>query len=174
VRFVAATNRDLRSEVASGRFRQDLFFRLDVVTLHLPPLAERRNDIPLLAYYFLKKMARRMGRQVENIDPEAMALLIDYDYPGNVRELENLIERGVALAEGIEFTASLLPSVLVDRSVHVVRHNAERLPTLEEREADYIEWVLKHTNGNRTKAAEILGIDRVSLWRKLKTLSKNK
>jgi DNA-binding NtrC family response regulator len=173
VRFVAATNRDLRSEVASGRFRQDLFFRLDVVTLHLPPLAERRDDIPLLAYYFLKKMARRMDRQVENIDPEAMALLVDYDYPGNVRELENLIERGVALADGIEFTASLLPPALVDRSVHVVRRNAERLPTLEEREADYIDWVLKHTHGNRTKAAEILGIDRVSLWRKLKTISKN-
>jgi DNA-binding NtrC family response regulator len=174
VRFVAATNRDLRSEVASGRFRQDLFFRLDVVTLHLPPLAERRDDIPLLAYYFLKKIARRMGRQVENIDPEAMALLIDYDYPGNVRELENLIERGVALADGIEFTASLLPPALVDRSVHVVRRNAERLPTLEEREADYIDWVLKHTNGNRTKAAEILGIDRVSLWRKLKAISRTK
>jgi DNA-binding NtrC family response regulator len=173
VRFVAATNRDLRSEVASGRFRQDLFFRLDVVTLHLPPLAERRDDIPLLAYYFLKKMARRMDRQVENIDPEAMALLVDYDYPGNVRELENLIERGVALADGIEFTASLLPPALVDRSVHVVRRNAERLPTLEEREADYIDWVLKHTHGNRTKAAEILGIDRVSLWRKLKTIAKN-
>jgi DNA-binding NtrC family response regulator len=173
VRFVAATNRDLRSEVASGRFRQDLFFRLDVVTLHLPPLAERRDDIPLLAYYFLKKMSRRMDRQIENIDPEAMALLVDYDYPGNVRELENLIERGVALAGGNEFTASLLPPALVDRSVHVVRRNAERLPTLEEREADYIDWVLKHTNGNRTKAAEILGIDRVSLWRKLKTISKN-
>jgi len=172
VRFVAATNRDLRSEVASGRFRQDLFFRLDVVTLHLPPLADRRDDIPLLAYYFLKKMARRMDRQIENIDPEAMALLVDYDYPGNVRELENLIERGVALAGGNEFTASLLPAALVDRSVHVVRRNAERLPTLEEREADYIEWVLKHTNGNRTKAAEILGIDRVSLWRKLKTIAK--
>ena len=174
VRFVAATNRDLRNEVASGRFRQDLFFRLDVVTLHLPPLAERRDDIPLLAYYFLKKIARRMDRQVENIDPEAMALLIDYDYPGNVRELENLIERGVALADGIEFTASLLPPTLVDRAVHVVRRNAERLPTLEEREADYIDWVLKHTNGNRTKAAEILGIDRVSLWRKLKAISKTK
>jgi DNA-binding NtrC family response regulator len=172
VRFVAATNRDLRSEVASGRFRQDLFFRLDVVTLHLPPLAERRDDIPLLAYYFLKKMARRMDRPIENIDPEAMALLVDYDYPGNVRELENLIERGVALAGGNEFTASLLPPALVDRSVHVVRRNAERLPTLEEREADYIDWVLKHTNGNRTKAAEILGIDRVSLWRKLKTIAK--
>ena len=173
VRFVAATNRDLRNEVASGRFRQDLFFRLDVVTLHLPPLAERRDDIPLLAYYFLKKMARRMDRQIENIDPEAMALLVDYDYPGNVRELENLIERGIALAGGNEFTASLLPPALVDRSVHVIRRNAERLPTLEEREADYIDWVLKHTNGNRTKAAEILGIDRVSLWRKLKTIAKN-
>ena len=173
VRFVAATNRDLRNEVASGRFRQDLFFRLDVVTLHLPPLAERRDDIPLLAYYFLKKKARRMDRQIENIDPEAMALLVDYDYPGNVRELENLIERGIALAGGNEFTASLLPPALVDRSVHVIRRNAERLPTLEEREADYIDWVLKHTNGNRTKAAEILGIDRVSLWRKLKTIAKN-
>ena len=100
VRFVAATNRDLRKEVATGRFRQDLFFRLDVVSLHLPPLAERRDDIPLLAYYFLKKIARRMDRQVENIDPKAMALLIDYDYPGNVRELENLIERAVMLTPG--------------------------------------------------------------------------
>jgi DNA-binding NtrC family response regulator len=87
-------------------------------------------------------------------------------------KLENLIAHGVALADGIEYTASLLPPALVDRSVHVVRRNAERLPTLEEREADYIEWVLKHTNGNRTKAAEILGIDRVSLWRKLKTIAK--
>jgi len=172
VRFVAATNRDLRAEVASGRFRQDLFFRLDVVRLHLPPLAERRDDIPLLAYYFLKKMAHRMGRHIDNIDPDAMALLVDYDYPGNIRELENLIERGVALADGSEFTTSLLPKVLVDRSVHVVRHTAERLPTLEERESEYIEWVLKQTNGNRTKAAEILGIDRVSLWRKLKATSK--
>jgi len=119
-------------------------------------------------------MSRRMDRQIENIDPEAMALLVDYDYPGNVRELENLIERGVALAGGNEFTASLLPPALVDRSVHVVRRNAERLPTLEEREADYIDWVLKHTNGNRTKAAEILGIDRVSLWRKLKAISRTK
>jgi DNA-binding NtrC family response regulator len=173
VRFVAATNRDLRKEVAAGRFRQDLFFRLDVVSLHLPPLAERRDDIPLLAYYFLKKIARRMERQVENIEPKAMALLTDYDYPGNVRELENLIERGVALADGNEFTTSLLPPLLAEQAVQVVRHTGTRLPTLEEREADYIKWVLKHTGGNRTKAAEILGIDRVSLWRKLKTIAEN-
>ncbi len=174
VRFIAATNRELRNEVASGRFRQDLFFRLDVVSLHLPPLIERRDDIPLLAYYFLKKIAKRMGREVENIEPEAMALLTEYDYPGNVRELENMIERGVALANGKAFTASLLPPLLVERAIHVVRHTGDRLPTLEERENDYIKWVLKHTKGNRTRAAEILGIDRVSLWRKLKAISENK
>jgi DNA-binding NtrC family response regulator len=170
VRYIAATNRELRNEVASGRFRQDLFFRLDVVSLHLPPLIERRDDIPLLAYYFLKKIAKRMGRQVENIEPEAMALLTEYDYPGNVRELENMIERGVALANGKEFSVSLLPPVLVEQAIHVVRQTGNKFPTLEERENDYIKWVLKHTNGNRTRAAEILGIDRVSLWRKLKSL----
>ena len=170
VRFVAATNRDLRDEVASGRFRHDLYFRLDVVTLHLPPLAERRNDVPLLAYYFLKRIARRMDRPVEDITPEAMALLGDYDYPGNVRELENLVERGVALANGKQLTPTQLPPALAERAVHVVRREGERLPTLEEREAEYIRWVLGHTGGNRTRAAEILGIDRVSLWRKLKAM----
>lgn len=170
VRFVAATNRDLRDEVASGRFRHDLYFRLDVVTLHLPPLAERRDDVPLLAYYFLKRIARRMDRPVDDITPEAMALLGDYDYPGNVRELENLIERGVALASGTELTPTQLPPALAERAVQVVRREGERLPTLEEREVEYIHWVLRHTGGNRTRAADILGIDRVSLWRKLKAM----
>jgi DNA-binding NtrC family response regulator len=171
VRFVAATHRDLRDEVAAGRFRHDLYFRLDVVTLQLPPLAERRDDIPLLAYYFLKKVAHRMDRAVEDIEPEAMALLRDYDYPGNVRELENLIERGVALAHGSELTPAQLPPALAERAIHVVRVEGEHLPTLEERETEYIRWVLNHTGGNRTRAAEILGIDRVSLWRKLKSIS---
>jgi len=170
VRFLAATNRDLRREVDSGRFRHDLYFRLDVVTLQLPPLAGRRDDIPLLAYYFLKKVAQRMGRPVEDIEPEAMALLRDYDYPGNVRELENVIERGVALASGGSLTPAQLPPAMVDGAVQVVRTTGDHLPTLEEREAEYIRWVLKRTGGNRTRAAEILGIDRVSLWRKLKNL----
>ena len=174
VRFVAATNRDLRDEVASGRFRQDLYYRLDVVTLQLPPLAERRDDIPMLAYYFLKKITRRMGRQVEDITPKAMELLSGYDYPGNIRELENLIERGVALANGKDLTPAQLPAELAERAVQVVRRTGKRLPTLEEREADYIKWVLKYTGGNRSKAADILGIDRVSLWRKLKAPSKSK
>jgi DNA-binding NtrC family response regulator len=160
----------MRDEVASGRFRHDLYFRLDVVTLHLPPLAERRDDVPLLAYYFLKRIARRMDRPVDDITPEAMALLGDYDYPGNVRELENLIERGVALASGTELTPTQLPPALAERAVQVVRREGERLPTLEEREVEYIHWVLRHTGGNRTRAADILGIDRVSLWRKLKAM----
>lgn len=168
VRYIAATNRDLREEVAAGRFRQDLYYRLDVVALHLPALAERRDDIPLLAYYFLKKITQRMDRSVEDIAPATMDLLCDYDYPGNVRELENIIERGVALTNGHELTAAQLPEALAKNMVQVVRREGGQLLTLEERENQYIHWVLQHTGGNRSKAAEILGIDRVSLWRKLK------
>jgi DNA-binding NtrC family response regulator len=168
IRLIAATLRDLRDEVAAGRFRQDLYYRLDVVGLHLPPLAERRDDVPLLAFYFLQKHALRMNRAVEDIDPEAMTSLLEYDYPGNIRELENIIERGVALAPGRQLGIKDLPSTLIEHSVHVVRDESGRLPTLAEREADYIRHVLEHSGQNRTRAAKILGIDRVSLWRKLK------
>lgn len=168
VRWIAATNRELRSEVVAGRFRQDLYFRINVVGMHLPPLSQRKNDVPLLAYYFLRKHALRMGREVSEIAPEAMAILNDYDYPGNVRELANLIERGVALARDIELGVNELPAELAERSIHIVREHGSKLPTLMEREADYIRFVLEHCDGNRTHAAQILGIDRVSLWRKLK------
>ena len=168
IRLVAATHRDLRDEVAAGRFRQDLYYRLDVVGLHLPTLAERRDDIPLLAFYFLQKHAARMSRTVDDIDPEAMSALLEYDYPGNIRELENIIERGVALAQGGQLEVKDLPSTLIEHSVHVVREEAGRLPTLVERETDYIRHVLDRSGQNRTRAAKILGIDRVSLWRKLK------
>ena len=169
IRLIAATHRDLRVEVAAGRFREDLYYRLDVVALHLPPLAERRDDIPLLAYYFLHKHAARMNRRVEDIDPAAMSVLVDYDYPGNIRELENIIERGVALSqEGHQLTQENLPDTFAEYAVHVVREEGGRLPSLAEREADYIRHVLQHSEQNRTQAAKILGIDRVSLWRKLK------
>jgi DNA-binding NtrC family response regulator len=168
VRLITATHRDLRADVAAGRFRQDLYFRLDVVGLHLPALAERREDIPLLAFYFLRKHALRMGREVENIAPEAVSLLMGYAYPGNVRELENLIERGVALARGKVLTAAELPTALTEQAVHTLPDVQGDLPTLAQREEEYIRYVLEHGDGNRTKAAQILGIDRVSLWRKLK------
>lgn len=168
IRLVAATHRDLRDEIAAGRFRQDLYYRLDVVGIHLPPLAERRDDVPLLAFYFLRKHAAHMNRAVEDIDPAAMAVLLDYDYPGNIRELENIIERGVALAQERHLTVDNLPVTLVEHTVQVVRKESGGLPTLVEREVDYIQYVLNRSGQNRTRAAKVLGIDRVSLWRKLK------
>jgi DNA-binding NtrC family response regulator len=168
IRLIAATHRDLRAEVAAGRFRQDLYYRLDVIGLNLPPLAERRNDIPLLAYYFLRKYAVRMNRTVEDIDSAAMSALLDYDYPGNIRELENIIERGVALAREGQLTMANLPANFAEYAVHVVREKSGHLPTLAERELDYINYVLERYGQNRTRAAKVLGIDRVSLWRKLK------
>jgi DNA-binding NtrC family response regulator len=173
IRLITATHRDLHSEVASGRFRQDLYYRLDVVELHLPPLTQRRDDIPLLAFYFLRKHATRMERSVTDIAPEAMACLLDYDYPGNIRELENIIERGVALAQEGYLTLRELPRSLMNHQIHVVRKKKGRLPSLAEREADYIQYVLKQCDHNRTQAAKILGIDRVSLWRKLKSMEES-
>ena len=168
IRLIAATHRDLRDEIAAGRFRQDLYYRLDVVGLHLPPLAERRDDVPLLAFYFLRKHAAQMNRAVDDIDSAAIAVLLDYDYPGNIRELENIIERGVALAQEGQLTTANLPPALVEHTVRVVREESGSLPTLVEREADYIRYVLERSGQNRTRAARVLGIDRVSLWRKLK------
>ncbi|PVV17954.1 MAG: Fis family transcriptional regulator [gamma proteobacterium symbiont of Ctena orbiculata] len=168
IHLITATHRDLQKEVAAGRFRQDLYYRLDVVELHLPPLAERKDDIPLLAFYFMRKHATRMGRVTDDIDPEALAVLNDYDYPGNIRELENIIERAVTLANDRLLTTANFPQALVDRAIHVVREESGRLPTLAEREVDYIKYVLERSGQNRTQAAKALGIDRVSLWRKLK------
>lgn len=168
IRLITATHRDLLNEVAAGRFRQDLYYRLDVVELHLPALAERRDDIPLLAFYFLHKHATRIGRAVNDMDPAVMATLLDYDYPGNIRELENIMERAVTLAQEEQLTMANLPPALVDNTMLVVREEAGRLPTLAEREADYVRYVLERSGQNRTRAAKVLGIDRVSLWRKLK------
>lgn len=108
---------------------------------------------------------------MDNIEPEAMALLRDYDYQGKLRGLNNLIERGVVLGYGSELMSAQLPPTLAERAIHVVRVEGEHLPTLEERETEYIRWALYHTSGNRTRVAEIPGIDRVSLWCKLKAIT---
>ena len=171
VRFLAATNRDLQENVASGRFRADLFFRLNVVNLALPPLRDRRDDVPLLAFYFLKKFALAMGKPVGDIAPDALALLARYDYPGNVRELANLVERGVALARGGLLEAGHLPESLRSLTVRVASTPPSapaELSSLEANEAAHIARVLEYTGGNRNQAADILGIDRVSLWRRIK------
>jgi DNA-binding NtrC family response regulator len=168
VRFLAATNRDLVHEVAQGRFRQDLFYRLNVIQIHLPPLSERKEDIPLLAFYFLKKHAFNMDKEIDDISHEAMDVLTQYDYPGNVRELENLIERAIVLSTNSIINIAQLPPTLTENSISVMRFNTDRLPTLDEHETEYIKWLLDKNGGNRTKTAAILGIDRVSLWRKIK------
>jgi DNA-binding NtrC family response regulator len=168
VRFIAATNRDVQDMVKQGGFRQDLYFRLNVVNLHIPALSARREDVPLLAHHFLSKHAALMGKEVGELAPDALDLLRAYDFPGNVRELENIIERGVAVTTGPSIESAHLPGDLRDLSIRTFRKKAGRIPTLEEQEQDYITWVLQEAGGNQTAAAQMLGIDRVSLWRKLK------
>ena len=168
VRFIAATNRDVQEMVKQGGFRQDLYFRLNVVNLHIPALSARKEDVPLLAHHFLLKHAETMGKDVTELAPDALDLLRAYDFPGNVRELENIIERGVALTTGHGIEPAHLPDDLRDLSIRTFRKKAGRIPTLEEQEMDYISWVLQEAGGNQTLAAQMLGIDRVSLWRKLK------
>jgi two-component system response regulator HydG len=168
VRFIAATNRDVQETVKQGGFRQDLYFRLNVVNLHIPALSQRKDDVPLLAHHFLLKHAALMGKDVNELSVDTLDLLRAYDFPGNVRELENIIERGVALTTGHSIEPAQLPDDLRDLSIRTFRKKAGRIPTLDEQEQDYINWVLQEAGGNQTLAAQILGIDRVSLWRKLK------
>jgi len=171
VRVIAASNRDLKAAVDEGYMRNDLYFRLNVVTLTLPALRERRDDIPLLAYYFLRKFSTIMQRDIQEISAEAMLRLLDYDYPGNVRELSNFIERGLALAYEKTLDIEHLPQNLGALSVRVFKPEMAVTPTtLKEQETEHILHALKIAGGNRTQAAKILGIDRVSLWRKLKKL----
>jgi DNA-binding NtrC family response regulator len=167
VRFIAATNKDLKRSVEEGSFRQDLYYRLNVVSIRMPPLAERKEDIPLLACYFLDRYASAAGKQIEEISEEARELLVAYDYPGNVRAGENIIERAVALEEERAILAKDLPPDLQQLVIQTFRRDGQLL-SLEEREKEYVKWVLHQVDGNKTKAAEMLGINRVSLWRKLK------
>jgi DNA-binding NtrC family response regulator len=168
VRFLAATNRELQEMIRKGDFRQDLYFRLNVVTLRVPPLSERRDDISLLSYYFLRKYAMVMQKEVREISPDVAAILMNYDFPGNVRELENIIERGVALSNGATIEMAHLSEDLRELSIRTFRKKDGKIPSLEEQEMAYINWVLGEVGQNKTTAAQILGIDRVSLWRKLK------
>lgn len=169
VRFIAATNRNLQDEVELGNFRNDLYFRINVVSITLPPLAFRKDDIPALINHFLKKYSREMHKDVKGIAPEVADILIDYDYPGNIRELENIIERGVALTTSDTIDLDHLPDDLRGMVFKTFRRTEDgKIPSLEENEKAYIQWVLSETEGNKTLAAQYLSIDRVSLWRKIK------
>jgi DNA-binding NtrC family response regulator len=161
IRVIAATNCDLHELVEKGEFRQDLYYRLNVVTLYAPPLREHREDIPLLVGHFLEKH-RQPGQTVKTIAQETLDILTSYPFPGNVRELENVVQRALALGQGAVFTPELLPDEIAETEVKAP------LPTLEDMEKACIKKALAASAGNKTQAARVLGIDRVSLWRKIK------
>jgi DNA-binding NtrC family response regulator len=164
VRIVAATNRDLARMVKEGKFREDLFYRLNVVRIVLPPLRERREDIPMLAHHFLQKVAMANGQPVRGFVPATMTLLERYHWPGNVRELENVIERTVSLAPGPLIMPDDLPDA-VRKADGAPAGGDESLLTLDEVEKRHLSRVLRETGGNKVRAAKILGIDRRTLYR---------
>ncbi|MBC7964250.1 MAG: sigma-54-dependent Fis family transcriptional regulator [Steroidobacteraceae bacterium] len=166
VRFVAATNKDLQCEVAEGRFREDLYYRLNVITIELPPLRERREDIEPLALHFLKIYTARMKKELRGIDGDALQTMLQYDWPGNVRELENVIERAVILARTDTITPALLP-IGANRERPAAAQELAPLVALEEIERRHIEAVLARTGFHKSRSAEILGISRKTLDRKI-------
>ncbi len=169
VRIIAATNRDLEEEISRGAFRSDLYYRLNVIQLHLPPLRERREDVPLLANYFLEKLATARGvERVPVLAPETLDVLMRYDWPGNVRELENALERAAVLATGDTIAPQALPERVREAPrPRLATEETPQNPTMEVVERAYIQWVLQAEGGNKTRAAEVLGIDPSTLYRKL-------
>ncbi|HEX6924775.1 MAG TPA: sigma-54 dependent transcriptional regulator [Longimicrobiaceae bacterium] len=168
VRIIAATNRDLEEEIRRGTFRGDLYYRLNVITLHLPPLRERVDDIPLLADHFLKRFASSRGEEPPRLSDEAREILQSYDWPGNVRELENALERAAVLSRGGEIKPNTLPERLTSqKATPLVSDRLPPNPPLEIIERAYIHWVLQAEGGNKTRTAEVLGIDPSTLYRKL-------
>ena len=168
VRVVSATNKDLKQAVASGEFREDLYYRLNVVTIELPPLRERKEDIPLLAEHFLNDFALENQKRITGFSPEATESLLAYDWPGNVRELENAIERAVILAKDSIITVAELPqeNMSLGRSRSVGKN-------LKEMEKSHIMDVLSETGGNYSEAARVLGITRMTLYNKVKEYGLN-
>jgi len=168
-RLIAATNLNLSEEVKAKRFREDLYYRLNVIEMRLPPLRERREDIPLLVDAFLKKFGQARGKDVKGVSESTLALLIDYAWPGNVRELENVIERAVTLSRGDKILPDDLPATIQgsrgDR--RVLDEAAEKMHPLHEIEKEYIKKILEKMGGNKYQAAQVLGIDRKTLYRKL-------
>jgi DNA-binding NtrC family response regulator len=171
VRIIAATNRNIEKEVREGRFREDLFYRLNTITLHLPPLRERREDIPLLTTHFIQKFARFAPREVKGITPEALDVLAAYPWPGNIRELSNIIERATTLCRSEYIDVCDLPDELVqkekicvrlssDSTYHRAKHNI-----IEAFEKDYLSRLLVETDGNITQAARKAGLPRASFQR---------
>jgi two-component system response regulator HydG len=174
VRVVAATNRDLEEEIKRGRFRTDLYYRLNVIAIHLPPLRERRDDIPIFVDAFLKRIAKEHDEPPKRLSEAAIDAIQVYDWPGNVRELENALERAVVLTRGEIIELDAIPGKISERKAEpLVAERPHATPTLDLIEQAYIQWVLQNEGGNKTRAAEVLGIDPSTLYRKLSKYEAN-
>jgi transcriptional regulator with PAS, ATPase and Fis domain len=164
VRLIAASNRDVAKAVADGILREDLFYRLNVIPIHLPPLRERREDIPLLAAHFVRKISAELGKSVKGVTPEALAILENYRWPGNIRELENVIERALVLGSGDMLEADALPPdiqqsrVSQDVPVEIPADGLDLEATLDQIENRYLQMALARTGGVQTRAAELLRV----------------
>jgi len=165
VRILAATNKDLETLVKAGRFREDAFYRLHVVTINLPPLREHPEDIPLLANHFIKTACQRAKKSVSGISKGAMEILTHYHWPGNIRQLENVIERAVTLTTNNVLMPSDISDDLSSKNEAPLPSTSDALFTLEEMKRRYVEQILNQTGGNQSKAAEVLGINRKTLYR---------
>jgi two-component system response regulator HydG len=166
VRFIAATNRNMEVLISEGNFRQDLYYRLNVMDIYIPPLRERREDIEPLSKYFLQKLLPRSNKKITGFTKEAMDILKEYNFPGNVRELENIIERAIILEKSPRITPESLPQNLQLFHVETVLNG--QFKSLDELNREYAEKVVEMVGGNKSRAAELLGISRTSLWRILK------
>ena len=175
VRIIAASNQPLRDLVAQGRFRDDLFYRLNVVTLELPPLRERRDDIPLLVERFVSQFNAAKGKEIAGVSPAALSVLSEYDFPGNVRELQNVIEHAFVLCEGGLIDLRHLARAVIENSadmnadhIEAARRGDVGQKPLALAEADVIRAALAHNNGHRARTASELGISPTTLWRKIR------
>ena len=172
VRIISASNRDIKNLIHEGRFREDLYFRMKVIDIELPPLRERREDIPLLVDHFINQFGKKPNRKISGVSEEALKILMNYSWPGNVRELENIIQRAIALCRHEVILPEDLPSSMlrVQDDESLLEKGLHKKYTLDQLEKEYIKNVLIEAGGNKSKAAEILGLDRKTLYRKIEEL----
>jgi two-component system response regulator HydG len=172
VRIISASNRDIKNLIQQGRFREDLYFRMKVIDIELPPLRERREDIPLLVDHFINQFRNKPNRKISGVSEEALKVLMNYSWPGNVRELENIIQRAIALCRHELILPEDLPTSMLgeQNAESLLEKGLHKKYTLDQLEKEYIKKVLVEAGGNRSKAAEILGLDRKTLYRKIEEM----
>ncbi|MEW6713632.1 MAG: sigma-54 dependent transcriptional regulator [Nitrospirota bacterium] len=166
VRFIAATNQNVKKLISEGRFREDLYYRMNIMEIFIPPLRERQDDIKPLSAFFLQKHLPKSNKKINGFSDEAMEILLHYSFPGNVRELENIIERAIIIEKSPVITPESLPRGI--RVLEIATIDPDRIKTVDELVKEYAEQVVKMLGGNRTRASELLGMSRTSLWKILK------